>query len=156
MRILAMILVLMGAAMPNLAQTRQSSKNEREVWSREGQYWKYVMARDAEGYVGLWHEDFVGWPYFTEEPIRKDDIRKNPFPRNPNGALEKVELQPKSVQSLGDNVATFYVVRVTYKKNDGSTTQTVSRITHTWTKTKKGWVIISGMSAKVEGEAPGQ
>ena len=134
---------------------KRLSKEQREVWSREESYWEYLKTRNVEGYVGLWHESFVGWPYFTEEPIHKEDIRKTPFRRSPDGELQRVDLQLKTVESLGENVVAFYLVTIAYKQSDGGTKNTISRIMHTWTKTRDGWVIISGMAAKVEPQTAG-
>ncbi len=116
----------------------------------EEKYWDYVKTRNADGYLSLWHEDFVGWPFFAEEPNHKEDIRKSPFRRNPTNMPESVILDPKAVEFHSGLAITFYVVTVTYTRPDGTTETTKSRITHTWTKSKTGWVIISGMSAKID------
>jgi hypothetical protein len=48
--------------------------DEDKVWKMEHSYWEYVKALDVNGYKGLWHEDFVGWPSTKAMPLRKDHI----------------------------------------------------------------------------------
>jgi hypothetical protein len=59
-----------------LAETQQSKK---EVWSREEKYWKILTALDREGYIRLWDESRVDWPYPLPDPIRRDFIRSDPI-----------------------------------------------------------------------------
>ena len=33
-----------------------------------------VKANDLEKYRALWHENFVGWPFVSPAPVRKDHI----------------------------------------------------------------------------------
>ena len=59
------------AARPAAAQ---QSANEVAVWQLETTYWNDVKSVDLEGYRALWHKDFVGWPYSSAQPVRKDHI----------------------------------------------------------------------------------
>jgi hypothetical protein len=45
----------------------------------EEKYWQIVEARDRDGYIALWDEDFGGWPDNCAAPIGKDVIRSNTF-----------------------------------------------------------------------------
>ena len=40
----------------------------------EKAYWEYVKANDLQKYRALWHENFVGWPFVSSAPVRKDHI----------------------------------------------------------------------------------
>jgi hypothetical protein len=52
----------------------QPSADEKEVWSLEDSYWRYVQANDLARYRTLWHADFLGWPLSSPEPVRKERI----------------------------------------------------------------------------------
>jgi hypothetical protein len=52
----------------------QPSADEKEVWSLEDSYWRYVQANDLDRYRTLWHADFLGWPLSNPEPVRKERI----------------------------------------------------------------------------------
>jgi hypothetical protein len=54
---------------------QDSAKDEAQVWNLEKAYWEYVKANDLEKYRALWHEDFVGWPFVSPSPVRKDPLR---------------------------------------------------------------------------------
>jgi hypothetical protein len=69
-------ILLAAAATP---QEAPLAKEQQEVWSREEAYRNAVQSRDANAFIALLHEDFVGWPYFEQQPIRKADFRKAPF-----------------------------------------------------------------------------
>jgi hypothetical protein len=52
----------------------QGAQNEADLWQLEKSYWEYVKANDLEKYRALWHENFLGWPYVSSTPVRKDQI----------------------------------------------------------------------------------
>jgi len=47
------------------------SADEQKIWSLEHDYWRFVQANDLEHYRGLWHAQFLGWPYISPEPCAK-------------------------------------------------------------------------------------
>jgi hypothetical protein len=58
-------LVLVGAvllALIPMCFAADRSPEEERVWQMEEQYWRYVKAADTEGYLTLWHQNFVGVP----------------------------------------------------------------------------------------------
>jgi len=50
------------------------AKDQAEIWNLEKAYWEYVKTNDLEKYRALWHDDFVGWPFVSTAPVRKDHI----------------------------------------------------------------------------------
>ena len=56
------------------AFAQDAAKNEAQVWQLEKAYWEYVKTNDLEKYRALWHEDFLGWPFVSSAPVRKDHI----------------------------------------------------------------------------------
>ena len=61
-------------ALTATALGQNSAKDEAQVWELEKAYWEYVKANDLEKYRALWHENFVGWPFVSPAPLRKDHI----------------------------------------------------------------------------------
>ena len=57
-----------------LTSFAQQSPDEQTVWKLEHSYWEYVKAQDVAGYKSLWQENFVGWPSFSPQPLRKDQV----------------------------------------------------------------------------------
>ncbi len=127
-------------------QSKLSSEQE-QVWSMEDEYWRVLSGLDRDGYIALWDENFVGWPYPVPDPIRKDAVRSNPFGLLKDRKLEKVQLERKAIQAFGGLAVVYYIVTGTYVEKDGSAEVERLRITHTWRKTSGTWLIISGMSA---------
>lgn len=136
---------LLLAALPCIAQQMKLSPEQGQVWRMEEKYWQVVEARDREGYIALWDEDFVGWPDNCTAPIRKDAIRSHTF--GTFWGMTNFHLDPKAVQVFQDVVITFYVVTAEYNPIGGNHEQVTFRCTHTWRKVNGVWVIIGGMSS---------
>jgi hypothetical protein len=67
---ISLLLVALVAA----AFGQGTTNDESQVWNLEKAYWEYVKANDLEKYRALWHEDFLGWPFVSSAPVRKDHI----------------------------------------------------------------------------------
>ena len=133
------------------------SPGEAQIWSREKAYWEYVKANDLEKYRTLWHEDFIGWPSISPEPVHKDQITGWITTNTSKGLrLQSYEIEPRAIKVAGDIAIDYYRVKITWAKKDtgqNATTSTI-RITHTWTRMKDGsWQILGGMSAPVNSES---
>jgi ketosteroid isomerase-like protein len=118
-----------------LAQQPKLSPEQKQVWSTEEKYWQILTAFDREGYIALWDENTVAWPYPLPNPIRKNVIRSDPFGLWKGAEVKDVHLEPKAVQVFADVAVVYYIVTDTYTKRDGSSEVESIRITHTWRKT---------------------
>lgn len=116
---------------------------EMEVWNGE---LALFQTKDIHGYMSLWDDDFVGWPDYSQYPVRKPDIeasaadefqQKEPSPPLPLPV-------PLAVTVFGDVAVTQYF----WPEADQSSPVRY-RTTHTWKKGAHGWHIISGMSCEV-------
>jgi ketosteroid isomerase-like protein len=140
-------LAAIGAAAPVRAQ---QSDNEKAVWKMETTYWEDVKALDLDSYKALWHENFVGWPYSSSQPARKDHITDWIKAHTDKGAtLVWYELEPADSRATENLVVTEYWLTSLWADKAGHGEPFTQRVTHTWIKTAKGWQIISGMAATV-------
>jgi ketosteroid isomerase-like protein len=133
---------------------QDSGRDETQVWSLEKAYWEYVKANDLERYRALWHEDFLGWPFISAMPVRKDHITDWITANTSKGVkLESYSIEQLAIQATGDVAADYYRVNVAWANGKGSKVRTDRlRITHTWIRTGGTWQIIGGMSAPVNAE----
>src|SRR5262245_53425876 len=76
--------------------SRSQAQIEQEIWNLETAYWEYVKANDLEKYRALWHDDFVGWPFLSPEPLRKDHITD----WITNNTSKSLKLQSYSIEQL--------------------------------------------------------
>ena len=126
----------------------QQSADEQTVWKLEHSYWDYVKAQDVEKYKELWHENFLGWPSYSPQPVRKDQIPDWLKRYNTRGlTLKSYDLKLAGSQATGNLVVVHYLVSAVWTKKDGSEQTETRRISHTWLRGDKGWQIIGGMSA---------
>src|SRR6476661_5684332 len=79
------------------------SKDEAQIWNLEKAYWEYVKANDLEKYRALWHEDFVGWPSISPEPVHKDHITDWITDNTSKGLkLQSYSIEQRAVRVTGD------------------------------------------------------
>src|SRR4030095_1577419 len=79
------------------------SNDEMQVWNSEKAYWEYVKANDLEKYRTLWDESFVGWPYISASPVRKNHITDWITANTSKGVkLESYSIEQLAVQVTGD------------------------------------------------------
>jgi ketosteroid isomerase-like protein len=134
------------------AQNKMSA--EDQVWEMEEVYWNHVKSDDIQSYLTLWHDDFVGWPGFSPEPMGKLNISDwIPALFADSTKSFDYKLKRMSVSSYGEDIVIiFYVVGFYFidlktgeKKQDNW-----HRITHTWKRYGDRWFIIGGMSADLD------
>ena len=125
-----------------------------KVWSQEQAYWNYVQANNLDGYRSLWHEDFIGWPSSSPEPLRKEHITDWITVHTSKGESYKLDnMERLAVEVSGNYATTTYRVRGAWVDKSGKGDASTSRIIHTWLRGSDGkWLIISGMSAPVNAE----
>ena len=142
--IAAMLLVSAG-----LVRAQQQSADEKAVWKLEHDYWEYVKALDIEKYRSLWHPDFVGWPFSSAQPQRKDHITDWMKPYTEKGMrLKTYSIEPAASQATENLVVTYYLLTYHWTDAQGHGEPQTFRVTHTWLRTSEGWKIIGGMSAR--------
>ncbi len=132
-----------GETSPDVQQTKN------EVWQLEEAYWKYVKEKDFASYLNLWDDHFIGYPstnkiggkdHITDWIIAMYKDRKSNFNYELNRHVENV---------FGDIVIVLYDATQIWKNEKGEVVEkSTFKLTHTWKKTGKGWVIIGGMGAK--------
>jgi ketosteroid isomerase-like protein len=133
---------------------QDSAKDEAQVWNLEKAYWEYVKANDLEKYRALWHKDFLGWPYFSSTPLRKDHITDWIIRNTSKGVkLQSYAIEELAIRVTGDIAINHYRVKMVWDDPGPIESNTeVLRITHTWIRTRDTWQILGGMSAPVNSE----
>jgi len=146
-RYVVMVSVVVLCAIPLFAQ---QSADEQAVWKLESAYWDYVKSLDLDKYRSLWHPNFVGWPFSSSQPVRKDHITDWIAAYTKNDLrLQWYSLEPAASQATGNLVVTHYWLTDRWADKEGHGEPSTIRVTHTWVRTSDGWQIIGGMAAPV-------
>ena len=113
-------LILLAAICAAPPARAQQSDNEKAVWKLETTYWEDVKALDLDSYKVLWHENFVGWPYSSSQPARKDHITDwiKAYTEK-RTRLQWFSLQSAASQSTGDIVVTHYWLTAFWAEKGG-------------------------------------
>ncbi len=132
----------------------QDSANEAQVWNLEKAYWEYVKANDLEKYRALWHEDFLGWPYVSSAPTRKDHITDWITMNTSKGIrLQSYSIEQLAIQVTGDVAINYYRIKANWAASKtGEARRDALRITHTWIRSDGTWQILGGMSAPMNAD----
>ena len=130
------------------------TNDESQVWNLEKAYWEYVKANDLEKYRALWHENFLGWPFVSSAPLRKDHITDWITMNTSKGIkLQSYSIEQLAIQITGDIAVNYYRIKMNWANDQGPEPRTdTMRITHTWIRTHGSWQIIGGMSAPVNAD----
>jgi ketosteroid isomerase-like protein len=133
---------------------QNAATDEAEVWNLEKAYWEYVQSDDLEKYRALWHEHFLGWPYVSSAPLRKDHITDWITTNTSKGMkLESYSIEQLAIHVTGDIAINYYRIKVNWATSEGvQVRKDALRITHTWIRTHGTWQILGGMSAPVNAE----
>jgi ketosteroid isomerase-like protein len=138
-----------------LAVAASPSKDDAQIWSSEKEYWEDVKANDLEKYRSLWHEDFLGWPSVSPNPLGKSHITDWITTQTSKGLkLQSYSIEPLAVHVTGDVAIDHYRITMNWTKAGTSEAAgpEVTRITHTWIRIDGRWQILGGMSAPVNAE----
>jgi ketosteroid isomerase-like protein len=126
-----------------------ASGDEQTLWNLERAYWQYVEKNDLAAYSNLWHKDFLGWPWVSSKPVRKDSITDWITSQTSKGLVFKAgEFKPAGIQVTGDVAFACYWITFRWVDKDGKGEAYTSRITHAWLRSGKTWRIIGGMSMR--------
>lgn len=131
------------------------ASDETQIWNLEKAYWEYVKANDLEKYRALWHDDFVGWPSISSEPVRKDHISDWIMNNTSKGLkLQSYTMEQLAIQVTGNIAIDHYRIKAEWAQGDSSDVLRTDavRITHTWVRIGNTWQIIGGMSAPVNAD----
>jgi ketosteroid isomerase-like protein len=146
LKTISILLALTAAAF-----SQDSTTDAAQVWNLEKAYWEYVKANDLEKYRALWHQDFLGWPFVSSAPTRKDHITDWITANTSKGVeLQSYSIEPLAIQVTGDIAINHYRIKAIWATSDKAKVRTDAlRITHTWIRTHDTWQILGGMSAPV-------
>jgi hypothetical protein len=104
---------------------QDSAKNELQVWNLEKAYWEYVKSNDLEKYRALWQENFLGWPFVSSAPVRKDHITDWITANTSKGIkLQSYSIEQLAIQVTGDIAVNCYRIKATWANSAGAEVRT--------------------------------
>jgi ketosteroid isomerase-like protein len=130
------------------------ANDEAQVCSLEKAYWEYVKSNDLQKYRALWHDDFLGWPFVSSAPVRKDHITDWITADTAKGVkLQSYSIEQLAIQVTSDIAINYCRINATWANGEETEVKTDAlRITHIWIRTHGTWQIIGGMSSPVNTE----
>ena len=150
-----LVLVLLGLLGLDHASASNPawSAAEHEIWILEEQYIARLKEGDLERLALFWHEDFIGWPSHSAEPVNRSEARASIENLLQSVRIVDFELQPRAIRCEGNLALVYYTAILQIMGDEGTAEQAAYRITHTWVKDHGEWRVLGGMSARVETES---
>jgi hypothetical protein len=138
----------------SVAAAAATSSSVEQVWSLEAAYWKFAQGGDVEHFLGLWHEDAIGWPCVAgqQHPVGKERMGDWVRRIRDERARLAYRLKREGAMDLGAIVVVYYRTPLTYRYPDGRTVgeDSAYMFSHTWQQTGSSWQIITGMCTPLE------
>jgi len=131
-----------------MAFCQEWSETEKEIWNNEKTYIESRMKGNIESMAAMWHENFVGWPSWAEQPVKKEFGINAIKERFSQAKLVSFELKPAAIEVFGDVAINHYFLIGIWQDSEGNEVKATTRIMHTWMKQDGKWKIIGGMSSE--------
>lgn len=132
------------------AGEQEWSPTEREIWALEEQYMTMLSKKDLEGLSQLWHEDFIGWPSHSAEPVDRSTAQASLEDLFHRLDIVGSAIRPRAMYRSTDMAEAYYTVIFQVRSVDGTLAAAAYRIVHVWIKDHGGWKVVGGMSAAID------
>ena len=146
--IIILSILCLGVLCNSQTPGQEWSETEQEIWNNEKSYIESRMKEDIESMAEMWHENFLGWPSWAKQPVRKEFGVESIKKRLSQPKLVSFELKPAAIEIFGDVAIVHYFVIGVWQDAQGKEAKSITRITHTWMKQDGKWKIIGGMSSE--------
>ncbi|MCZ7640657.1 MAG: nuclear transport factor 2 family protein [Verrucomicrobia bacterium] len=150
-RLLAALLLFFVAAIPLRAQ--EWSAAQKEVWKSVEAYWALDAARDIEGFLGYFHDDYLGWSVEEALPTNKATVRKfvEHFLKTTKVLVQNI--QPAGIKLHGDVAIVHYYWTRIYRDSEGKEKNESGRWTDILKKQGDRWVLIGDHGGRTSKDA---
>lgn len=135
------LLVLGLVAAPRL-RAQEWSVAQREVWKSIEAYWALDAARDVEGFMGYFHDDYLGWSVEDALPLTKPAVRKFVEHDLKTTKVLVQNIQPVGIKLHGDIAFAHYYWSRLVKDAEGKEKPESGRWTDILKKQGEKWLLI--------------
>ena len=133
-------LILVAMAIPASAQ--EWSAAQKEVWKNVQTYWDLEAKHDLDGFMGYFHEDYVGWSKRSSFPGNKAQVRKWVAESHKNSKTIITDLSPLTINIFEDVAIVHYYYSQLTENKEGKRTNEKGRWTDVLMKQGNKWVLI--------------
>jgi ketosteroid isomerase-like protein len=134
----------------NTSAAQDWSHSEQELWNLEKKYMTLLKEGDVQGLSEYWHEDFIGWPSHSANPLDPVEGRVSLGALLGSIKITSFTFFPKAIRVVNNIAIVHYQVEFEVQPVEGDKENNSYRVIHTWLKDEDKWSIIGGMSSKIE------
>lgn len=117
------------------------TQTEKEIWEQVEYYTKLIIDGEVNQFLDCFHEDYLGWNYFENHPINKNDI-KNELSNLPSTKIISYNIDPVSIQIKNEIAIVHYNYSAVYVNSEGTEKSKSSRYTDILMNDENKWVLI--------------
>ena len=140
--LIATLILFLGLGSSSV-KAQEWSKDQQEVWKNVNEYWSLMAKGDIEGFLGYFHDDYLGWSNDGPVPHTKDDSRKY-FDFFYKGMKTPFyNITPVGIRVIDDLAVVHYYYTMITESADGKRKSEEGRWTDVLVKKGGKWVMIA-------------
>jgi ketosteroid isomerase-like protein len=149
---LALTLGCLLFAVTMQASAQEWSAAQKEVWKNVEAYWALAAAGNLEGFMGYFHNDYIGWSNQSPLPGDKSTARKYLDHDFKTSKTVVYDIKPVAISVMGNFAfADYYYSQIT-KDMDGKEKPEAGRWTDILMKQGDKWVMIGDHGGRTSKE----
>ncbi|GAB4378989.1 MAG: hypothetical protein Kow0042_27950 [Calditrichia bacterium] len=137
-----LVMLMVVLSLSQSLQAQSWSDTQKEVWSNVETYWGLFAKGDAEGMLGYFHSEYIGWDVNEPLPSDKASTRKGLAHFLSKNSIVLHEIKPVAIQVHGNIAIVHYYYNMTIKNTEGKESTTGGRWTDILSKQGNKWVLI--------------
>jgi ketosteroid isomerase-like protein len=137
--IIVVILIFAGSSVSE----QEWSKEQKEAWKLIETFWEFYSAKDAEGCLACFHQDYMGWSYRDKLPHNKLSLEESIKFNLENYSTDSYEIKPVAISIFDDVAIVHFNYSGVYSDTAGNTGSYKGRMTDILIKQDGKWVFIA-------------
>jgi ketosteroid isomerase-like protein len=125
-----------------LLRAQEWSNAQKEIWKSVEAYWALDAARDIEGFLGYFHDDYLGWSVEDALPVNKATVRRFVEHQLKTTKVLVQNIQPVGIKLHGDIAFAHYYWTRIYQDAEGKEKTESGRWTDILKKQGDRWLLI--------------
>lgn len=114
---------------------------EQDIWQHVERYTKLIIDGKTDKFLEYFHKDYLGWNYFENHPVSKNEIKKE-LSNLPSTKILSYKIDPVSIQVKNNIAIVHYNYSAEYINSEGTHNFKLSRYTDILMKDEDRWVLI--------------
>jgi ketosteroid isomerase-like protein len=150
--LLVLSALLLALLAPGSVRAQEWSNAQKDVWKSVEAYWALDAARDLDGFLGYFHEDYLGWSVEDALPVTKTMVARFIAHDLKTTQVLVQNIQPVGIKIHGDVAFVHYYWTRLSKDAQGKEKNESGRWTDILKKQGDRWLLIGDHGGRTSKE----